>query len=171
MRITLAVQRTGEVSWARRFALMQSGSVSGAAVTFWYMGQRGVLNGVASMASASSRRAGSMRGEWKAPPTGSGKALFAPASLQAAQAADTDSVSPEMTIWPGELKLAGTTMPGTSPQMRSTSSSARPIIAAMAPGWASQHFCIAPARTATRRRPSSNDTAPAATRALNSPSE
>ena len=47
---TLWVQRTGEVSWESRLALIRQGSVSALALTFWYTGQEGMLNDVFSMA-------------------------------------------------------------------------------------------------------------------------
>ena len=63
----------------------------------------GTLKAVASIAAASSSRAGSIRGEWKAPPTPRGRARLAPAALRAAHAAATASFSPEMTICPSQL--------------------------------------------------------------------
>ena len=44
-------------------------------------------------------------------------------------------------------------------------------MAAMVEGWASQAFCMAMARAYTSFSPSSNDKAPAATKAENSPKE
>ena len=48
---------------ATRFSLISFGSVTAEAVTFWYTGQIGVLNVVASIAFANSARAGSISGE------------------------------------------------------------------------------------------------------------
>ena len=56
-----------------------------------------------TMASANSILAGSIRGEWNAPPTGSTNALFAPASFMATQAALTASTSPDITTCPLQL--------------------------------------------------------------------
>ena len=55
------------------------------------------------IAFSSSTLAGSIRGEWNAPPTGRRSARLAPASLSLAQAASTASTLPEITSWPGQL--------------------------------------------------------------------
>ncbi len=49
------------------------------------------------MAVANFSLAGSIKGEWKAPPTGKIKALFAPASFIPSQALVTASTEPEIT--------------------------------------------------------------------------
>ena len=103
MFCTVWVQRTGAVSCATRLALISAGSVWGSASTFWYTGHTGVWISVASMADASSARDGYMRGECKAPPTFKGSARFAPAALAASHAAAMASISPEITICPGQL--------------------------------------------------------------------
>ena len=72
---TLCVQRTGAVNWAIKFFLIVSGQVSATVLTFWYTGQTGTLNVVVSMAAWSSVLAGSINGEWNAPPTFNFKAL------------------------------------------------------------------------------------------------
>jgi len=48
-------------------------------------------------------RAGSIMGEWKAPPTGNIRARFAPAAFRASHARSTAPVSPEITNCPGQL--------------------------------------------------------------------
>ena len=53
-------------------------------------------------------RLAGINGEWKAPPTGNLSARLAPASLSALHAASTPLNEPEMTTWPGQLKLAAT---------------------------------------------------------------
>ena len=58
-----------------------------------------------------------------------------------------------------------------SAQMASILSSARPMMAAIVPGTFSQHFCMALARCETSFRPLSNESAPQATSAENSPRE
>ena len=62
-------------------------------------------------------------------------------------------------------------MPGVAAHTSSIMLASPPMMAAIVPGTASQQRCIAWARTETRRRPSSKERAPAATRAENSPSE
>ena len=67
--------------------------------------------------------------------------------------------------------MAGTTTPSIALHISSTVASGRPMMAAIVDGFCSQAFCIAIARFETRLRPSSKLRAPAATSALNSPSE
>ena len=78
-------------------------SVSAFALTFWKIGHLNSLISVASMAAAIFSLAGSITGEWKAPPTGSKRALLAPASFKASHAASTAGISPEITSCPGQL--------------------------------------------------------------------
>ena len=63
------------------------------------------------------------------------------------------------------------TRPSVSAHIFSTVAVSSPMIAAMRPGRASQHFCISTARVETSLRASSKLTAPQATRAENSPRE
>ena len=126
------------------------------------------------MAACSSSLAGCISGEWNAPPTFSGNARLAPAAFSSSQASSMPSFEPEMTSWPGQLKLAATqTFPSleTVAQTSSTFSSGRPMMAAIVPGFFSQAFCMALARAATSFSPSSKLSAPAATSAENSPRE
>ena len=53
--------------------------------------------------SSSSTLAGFISGEWKAPPTFSGRARLAPAAFICSQALLIPSIEPEMTICPGQL--------------------------------------------------------------------
>src|SRR5690606_34454460 len=100
---TDCVQRTGAVNCVIKFFLISTGSETALAVTFWYTGQIGVEKVVASIAAANSSRAGSIIGEWKAPPTGKINARLAPASFIFSQANSTAFVSPEITNCPGQL--------------------------------------------------------------------
>ena len=54
-------------------------------------------------AASSSILAGSINGEWKAPPTFSGRARFAPAAFISSQAFSIPGTEPEITICPGQL--------------------------------------------------------------------
>ena len=53
--------------------------------------------------------AGCMRAQWKGALTGSMTVRLAPACLQRSAARSTAAVAPEMTVWSGELRLAGET--------------------------------------------------------------
>src|SRR5687767_8329762 len=97
------VQRTGAVSWEIRFFFISSGSETAFAVTFWYTGQTGAEKGVERMAVSSSTLAGSISGEWKAPPTGNTSARLAPAAFSFSQAMFTPLIVPEITSCPGQL--------------------------------------------------------------------
>ena len=54
--------------------------------------------------------AGFMREQWKGAETGSITVRLAPAALQSSAARVTAARAPEMTVWSGELRLAGETM-------------------------------------------------------------
>ena len=73
--------------------------------------------------------------EWKGADTGSINARFAPLAFAMSHARASAVLWPAITIWVGELKLAGsTTSPcAASPQAALTSSPERPMIAAMLP--------------------------------------
>src|SRR5260370_37924407 len=60
-----------------------------------------------SMARAS--WAGCIRAQWKGALTWSMTVRFAPASLQRSAASWTAAAAPEITVWSGELRLAGET--------------------------------------------------------------
>ena len=112
------VQRTCPGTCATRLARISSTLDSTAAVTLAITGRVGARMSSAALSAELRRkflggRRSASSGEWNAPETASGDhTCFAPASLSAALAASTAATSPEMTIWPGQLKFAATTMPG-----------------------------------------------------------
>ena len=55
------------------------------------------------MAASNSTLAGSIRGEWNAPPTFNGSARLAPAAFISSQAFSIPGTDPEITICPGQL--------------------------------------------------------------------
>ena len=85
------------------------------------------------------------------------------------QAAATFRASPEITICPGQLRLA--ICAPCAAHAAAVAASSSPITAAIAPGFRSQAACISSPRRRTRRRPSSKEKTPAAARAVNSPRE
>ena len=116
---------------------------------------------------------GAISGEWKAPPTFSGTTRLAPSSLAAAGSRSRAVHSPDTTTLPGALSLAtASTWPwAVASTAISTPSADSPSTELIDPGRASAARCIASARLATSSSPASNDSAPAATRAENSPRE
>src|SRR5690625_5951385 len=76
-----------------RFSFISAGLLTAEAVTFWYIGQIGVLKVVFSIAAANCSSAGFISGLWNAPPTGNIKARLAPASVIFSHAASTDRKS------------------------------------------------------------------------------
>lgn len=60
---TLCVHFTGDVNWEIKFFLISSALLTATVVTFWYIGQFGVENFVASIAAANSSSAGFINGE------------------------------------------------------------------------------------------------------------
>src|SRR5688572_17871729 len=131
-------QRTAPRSWRPRRSRISAAFVTGRASTLATTGQAASCTDTAASAATRPSAAGPMSGEWNAPETGRRSARFAPAALNAGRAASTASTSPETTTWPGELKLAATTVPApdlvTSAHTASTWSPARPSTAAIAPG-------------------------------------
>ena len=116
-----------------------------------------------------------MSGLWNGALTGSFIILRQPRALRISMAASTASAWPAMTIWPGPLKLAGTT---TRPvwvwavrQAASTSAALTPRMAAMAPTPTGTATCMARPRSRTVATAAPKVRAPAATRALYSPRE
>ena len=116
--------------------------------------------------------AGSINGEWEGALTGRRIAL-APFSLARSTALVTAPAWPDITIWPGQLKLAGTT---TSPfeaslQSSSTLSFSIPKIAAIPPVPAGTASSIYLPLAFTRQTASLKLKTSAATRAVYSPRE
>ena len=72
-------------------------------------GVPGIVEGEGCEVGARASCAGCMRAQWKGALTWSMMARLAPACLQRSAARSTAAVAPEMTVWSGELRLAGET--------------------------------------------------------------
>src|SRR5512138_2155196 len=141
------------------------------ASTFCTTGMDGSLQATSAIASPRRLAASRISGVCEGTLTASFTALRTPRSPSSASARSTAAACPPITICPGELWLAGTTMPScdASRQTSSTSASSAPITAAIAPLPAGAASCISCPRRRTRRAPSSSDSAPAETSAAYSP--
>ncbi len=159
---------TGDPICRRIRSRRVSTSATGPAPTLVTTGTRGARRGAASTTTAKAAAASAMSGEWKAPLTLSGTTRRAPAARARAPAAATASSVPLMTTWPGALRFATTTVPSTNSQSRASSAASRPRTAAIVPRVIAAMRRL---RSMTSRRASSGASAPAATQAVNSPTE
>src|SRR5690349_7740815 len=74
-------------------------------------GNAGSENVASASASRSPSTAGAIKGEWKAPLTLRGITRLAPRALHCSPARCTPDGSPEITVWSGAFRLAGTATP------------------------------------------------------------
>src|SRR6185369_16343686 len=98
-----------------------------------------------------------------------GRTRLAPAALQASPARVTAAGSPEMTVWSGALRLAGTAtslLLDAPSQAAATSAVLSPMMAAIAPARGFPASSINSPRRRTMRAPSVGVRDPAATYAL-----
>src|SRR5205814_1487768 len=167
-RRTVSNHRTGSVTWAMSRSRCASMSVTNSPVTLETTGTRGAASGTSASTSASARRAGSISGEWYAPPTGIGLARRAPAAAAAARTAWTAAASPETTTCRAELMFATTT----SPCLRhrsSTCARSSPTTAPIVPSRLAAAAAIAVPRNVTTASAVDQSRLPAAVSAVYSP--
>src|SRR6266550_8334239 len=150
----------------------RSGGISRAcwctlASTLATIGYRSALKVVTAIACRSRGATARIAGEWNAAETRSGTTRFAPASFRTSLARARSELSPEITTCPGALSFATTTAVPTS--ARATTYASSPRTAAIAPE--ESEACIKSPRVRTRRSASARASTPAATSAVNSPSE
>src|ERR1700679_790851 len=105
-----SAQRTEAVTWRMRQWRESGPRVMRRASTLQAIGNVASLKEMAARSLARASCAGCMRAQWKGALTWSMTARLAPACLQRSAARWTAAVAPEMTIWSGELRLAGETM-------------------------------------------------------------
>ena len=146
-------------------------SSKGSAVTHEYTGTRGSAISVSASSARNGSTAGSIRGEWKAPATGS-RFPRTPRSLSCASASSSALRAPDSTSWSGALSFAIATWVAAATSAIASRLSSRARTAVIPPSpVSSAASCISRPRAATTRSPSSAPMASAATRAVISPSE
>ena len=169
-----STQRTGAVSWSASSRRARVASLTPSAVALAITGYAASTNGARSSATRNVLAAGCISGEWNAPLTLSATTRFAPFVLHSSPALRTASGSPEITVWSGALRFAGTTMcPALDASWHATATwaVASPKIAAMVPGRSVPALCISSPRRRTSFAASAAGSAPAVTYAEYSPSE
>src|SRR5207342_1908446 len=168
---TQSVHWTGRYNWRTSASRMDDTSSCTFASTFWTTGMRGGCHDNPAIVSPRRWAASRISGVCDGTLTASFTALRTPRSASNAIARSTAAACPPMTIWPGELKFAGTTIssPDAALHTSSTSSSSAPSTAAIAPVPAGAASCINWPRRRTRRAPSRSDSVPAVTSAVYSP--
>src|SRR5438132_1265955 len=131
-----------------------AGCVVGLPLALGMTGNSGAAKWMRESASRTGCTAGAMSGEWKAPATCS-RTAFAPRLRASSSARVIAARDPESTVCFGAFSLATASVsprPATSHTSRA-SSSERPMIAVMVPGFASDACAIACARAASADRP------------------
>ena len=158
---------TGEVSCRESNSFQSCAVVCTFPSTFAISTESVVRHSMFASAASSSSCAGDMRGEWNAPPTGSGVARFHPSSLLRDIKSSRPAREPLTTICPVPLMFAIQTF---SRVFRfSNAPSSPPMSATIDPSVVVAQRSIAAPRTPMSFAPSSIERSPEATSAENSP--
>ena len=166
-------QSTGRRRWLASSLRRASIVCSASPVALARIGNAGTLIGSASTSFLKAAPARSIRGECAARGMVRISARRAPIASARRSASSTAGISPERTNCTSALRLAMKSFPSlpASTQIVSTAGCSRPTIAIIPPGLSTAAWDMIRPRSRTSRRAVSQEMAPAAARAVNSPSE